>query len=150
MIDETWIETARTMVYPADCDTQNHLNTAGYMRVFDIAIFQLFFRLGYTLDDLETRSIGWADVSHQISYLKEVKSGWPLFVRSAVVKIGRSSIGSVHEIVLEGTGEVAAKLQATTVQFDLSARASLPVLDSVKRAAQERFASRLQTTSSAS
>ncbi|RVT69632.1 MULTISPECIES: thioesterase family protein [Rhizobium/Agrobacterium group] len=150
MSEETWIETARTMVYPADCDTQNHLNTTGYMRVFDIAIFQLFFRLGYTVDDLEGNSIGWADVSHQIGYLKEVKAGWPLFVRSAVVKIGRSSIGSIHEIVIECTGEVAARLQATTVQFDLRSRTSLPVLDAVRRAAQERFASRLQETSLAS
>ncbi|UXN57555.1 acyl-CoA thioesterase [Phyllobacterium zundukense] len=149
MIDETWIETARTMVYPADCDSQNHLNTAGYMRVFDIAIFQLFFRLGYTVEDLETNMVGWADVSHQINYLKEIKSGWPLFVRSAVVKIGRSSIDSVHEIVVEGTGEVAAKLQAKTVQFDLRARASLPVLDAVRTAAQDRFASLLQATISA-
>ncbi|MDK1494230.1 acyl-CoA thioesterase [Sinorhizobium sp. 7-81] len=150
MTDDTWIETARTMVYPADCDSQNHLNTAGYMRVFDIAIFQLFFRLGYTVDDLETNMVGWADVSHQISYLKEVKSGWPLFVRSAVVKIGRSSIGSVHEIVVEGTGEVTARLQATTVQFDLRARASLPVLDAVRNAAEMRFASRLEIRPSAS
>jgi acyl-CoA thioester hydrolase len=145
MAEEIWIETARTIIYPADCDSQNHLNTAGYMRVFDIAIFQLFFRLGYTIDDLETQSIGWADVSHQISYLKEVKSGWPIFVRSAVIKIGRSSIGSLHEMIVEGTGEVAATLHATTVQFDLKSRVSRPVLDSVKGAAQERFAPRLQT-----
>jgi acyl-CoA thioesterase FadM len=49
------IETARTVIYPWQCDVMGHLATQNYMRIFDDATYHLLARLGYVLRDARSR-----------------------------------------------------------------------------------------------
>lgn len=126
-----WYETHRSMLYPSMCDAQGHLNTAGYMQIFDSAIFQVMFCLGYSIQDCEEKHIGWADVTHNIEYRKELRAGWPIFVRSQAIEFGRKSLTTQHEMYVVGSFEAAATLKAKTVQFDLKRRIAVELLSSI-------------------
>ena len=109
-----------------------HLNVAFYAQIFDSACWAFLERLA---GPMRQDGLGWADVQHTTRFLKEVSSGANVLVHSSVLKLGRSSLVTQHELFIEEAAEPSASVEMATVRFDLSARASMALEPELREAA---------------
>ncbi|MDB5367545.1 MAG: thioesterase superfamily protein [Rhodospirillales bacterium] len=123
------IETARSVAHPWLCDVMGHLSTPHYLAVFDIATYHLFAAANASPAKTVKTGLGWADVRHEIDYKSEVKAGSLLRVQSEVIRIGGKSVTHRHELLDVDDCVLKATLLATTVAFDLEARAAITIPD---------------------
>ena len=129
-------EAARTVVYPWNCDSMGHFATQHYMKVFDDATYHLLGALGYSLRDAGETRRGWADVSHKISYLRELRAGDLLVAYSSVQRVGNKSLTYRTRLVrAEEPQEDCAVLIGVVVHFDLERRCALVLPDAIRAAA---------------
>jgi acyl-CoA thioester hydrolase len=128
-------ETFRGLVYPAQCDAMGHMNVQHYVAAFDQAMWHLAHEIGYRKPTVPGSGHGWADVRHVIEYRRELTVGALYRVMSGIGKIGRTSLVTVHHMFALQTGELAAECEMTSVYFDLSARTSAPLPQSLRDAA---------------
>ncbi|MFA7387838.1 MAG: acyl-CoA thioesterase [Sphingomonadales bacterium] len=128
-------ETGRAVVHPWLCDAMGHLATQHYMRFYDDAFFHLFAKLGPVVVETAERRVGWADVRHEVLYLQELQAGDLVVLRSAVVKIGRSSLTHRTYISRVSDNVVCSTLESTTVRFDLEARRSIEIEPQIRESA---------------
>ena len=129
-------ESARTVVYPWACDSMGHFATQNYMKVFDDATLHLLGALGYSLRDAEESRRGWADVSHKIDYLAELRAGDLLAAFSSVQRVGNKSLTYRTRIVrTDRLQDDCAVLTGVVVYFDLDHRRALPLPDDIRAAA---------------
>lgn len=122
----------RSVVHPWLCDMMGHLTTRHYMAIFDDASYVLLSQTGWSATEPEWAGKGWADVRQEIDYLAEISAGTVLEIHGAVTKIGRTSIEIAMEMRKLHNGEVASKLVAKTVFFDLVARKATPITDEMR------------------
>jgi acyl-CoA thioester hydrolase len=119
-------ETARTVVYPWQCDVMGHFATHHYMKVFDDASYHLLGRLGFSLRESYQTKQGWADVSHSIVYKHEIASGDLITACSSVLALGNKSL--TYRTRLVRATEVSldcAVLVGVMVRFDLTQRIAI-------------------------
>ena len=128
--------TYRGIVYPFQCDSMGHFTTQYYMAVFDAAAWHFLWEAGFDPGIISEKKIGWADVHHEIEYLKELREGELFYIESKPVKIGTKSITCQMEMKSIPTDEVCARLTATSVQFDLAKRCAIPLLPEVREQLQ--------------
>jgi acyl-CoA thioester hydrolase len=120
------METARTVVYPWQCDVMGHLATQNYMRIFDDATYHLLALLGYVLRDAQGSQRGWADVNHQIEYRRELLAGDLIVASSSIVRLGRTSLTYRTRLLRAPRGGMeCAMLTGVAVHFDLRKRAAI-------------------------
>ena len=132
-------ETARAVIYPWQCDVMGHLATQNYMRIFDDATYHLLAQLGYVLRDAQASQHGWADVSHQVDYRKELLAGDLIVAVSSIVRLGRTSL-TYRTRLLRAPGDdvECATLRGVAVHFDLCRRTAVD-LPTEFRARAEAF-----------
>jgi acyl-CoA thioester hydrolase len=136
-------ESARTVVYPWACDSMGHFATQNYMKVFDDATYHLLGVLGYSLRDAHTTRRGWADVSHKINYLSELRAGDLLVALSSVQRVGNKSLTYRTRLVrAEQLQEDCAVLTGVVVHFDLERRCALVLPDAIRAAALKAMGER--------
>ena len=128
-------ETFQGVVYPAQCDAMGHMNVQHYVAAFDQAMWHLAHEIGYRKPASLGTGQGWADVRHVIDYRSELSVGALYKVLSRIGKVGRSSLVTVHRMFASDTDELAVECEMTSVYFDLNARASCPLPDSLRNAA---------------
>ncbi|MBX3583440.1 MAG: acyl-CoA thioesterase [Rhizobiaceae bacterium] len=110
-----------------------HMNVRHYMGMFDDASFHL---LGALTGVEQDKSVGWADVRHEIEYRHETPAGTLLTIRSKVVRAGRTSVTYRHVMSNTQTGQLHAEATVTSVRFDLVARKSIELDDGIRRQAE--------------
>lgn len=119
-------ESARTVVYPWQCDTMGHFATQHYMKVFDDATYHLMGRLGYALHEAPRTRRGWADVSHAIEYRHELIGGDLLVAFSGILRLGRTSFTYRTRLArASAPGLDCATLTGVAVHFDLDRREAI-------------------------
>lgn len=128
--DATSITTVRCLVNAWQCDVMGHMNTRHIEALFDEATGWLISRAsgGRSSQD---EGLGWADRKHVFEFLREIRAGDPVEVRSQVCRIGSSSITTRHELIDSTAGAALATAEIVTVCFDMQARASRPVPEAV-------------------
>jgi acyl-CoA thioesterase FadM len=136
-------ESARTVVYPWACDSMGHLATQNYMKVFDDATYHLLGALGYSLRDVHTTQRGWADVSHKIEYLSELRAGDLLVAYSSVQRVGSKSLTYRTRLVrADRPQDDCTVLTGVVVHFDLERRCALVLPDAIRAAALKAMGER--------
>jgi len=122
------------VAHPWMCDVMGHMNVRHYAAMFDDASFQLLGHIAGQ-DSSQASATGWADVRTEIDYRHETRAGSLLTIHSHVVKIGRTSV--TFEQVMSGSleGVVHASSRTTSVRFDLAARASVALDESMRNRA---------------
>lgn len=125
------------VVYPWQCDAIGHLTTRFYMAAFDESSWHFLREAGYDPAVLERDRIGWADVRHEIDYLRELAAGELYYIESRPLRIGNSSVVYQMEMKTSRDDASCARLVATTVQFHLDKRRATPLLPAVRERLQE-------------
>lgn len=129
-------ETLRGLAYPSQCDAMGHMNVQYYTAAFDQAMWHLVHELGYRKPANSNNGHGWADVRHVAEYHRELPAGSLYRITSGVDKVGRSSLVTLHRMFEMESGALAAECEMTSVYFDLAARASAPLPQSLGDAAR--------------
>ncbi len=127
MPDPRLRETYRGVVHPWHCDAMGHLTTRHYMAMFDDASWHFLHALGFSSKNMKRDRKGWADVKHEIEYLREVQEGELFLIRSMPTRVGNKSIVALHEMRDAEDDELCAKMTATTVRFHLDERKAIPL-----------------------
>lgn len=125
------ILTYRGVVYPWQCDHVGHMNVMWYVGKFDEATWQFFNALGLTPSYLRSENRGMAAVEQQISYIRELRPGDVVTVRTTLIELKEKSMRFVHEMTNDETGEVAARTTLKAVHLDTVARKSCAFAESI-------------------
>lgn len=120
-------ETGRRVVYPWLCDQMGHLATQHYMTFFDDAFYHLLSMLGPIHGKQGDRTIGWADVRHEIDYKSELRSGDLVVLKSWITAIGTKSLTHVTHMYCTTDSRLCSAALSRTVRFDLTGRAAIPI-----------------------
>ncbi len=124
--ESSLVLTYRGVVYPWHCDHMNHMNVMWYVGKFDEATWALFSLCSITPAYLRENNVGMAAVEQRISYKRELVAGDVVSVRSGILQMKEKVIRFCHEMLNEGTGEIAATTVLTGVHFDRGLRKSTP------------------------
>jgi acyl-CoA thioester hydrolase len=120
--DANWTTTYRGVVTAWDCDHVGHLNIAHYVSRFDESHWPFFGEVGLTPVFLRDYGCGMAAVEQHIRYLKELRAGDVVAIRSRVVGIRSKVLLSEHVLVDDTTGIACAHEKITCAFLDLTAR----------------------------
>jgi acyl-CoA thioester hydrolase len=82
---------------------------------------------------------GWVDAKQTIEYRREILSGDLLVISTAMIRVGRSSLGFRHELVDLEDGALRASSEHVVVHFDLDKRVSLTLPDAMAAKAREHL-----------
>ncbi|MBL8699498.1 MAG: acyl-CoA thioesterase [Alphaproteobacteria bacterium] len=131
--------TYRGAVYPWHCDHVGHMNVMWYVGKFDEATWQLFNAIGITPSYLRRAKRGMAAVDQQISYLREVRAGAVVTIRSRLVEFKERSLRFAHEMTDDETREVVARTTLKAVHIDSEARKSCAFEPEIAKLAKVRL-----------
>jgi len=131
--EERFFETCRGSVNAWECDYLGHMNVQFYADRLAHAAGTTFAMLRIPRE----RGIGSAAVQHDVRYLRELRAGDPLHVRSAILAIGNKTLRFGHRLYHATTGELSCTADIVGVIFDLKARKAIPVPDELRRRAED-------------
>ena len=126
-------------VHPWHCDVMGHMNTRHYLAMFDDASYQLLNEAtGWHATSEVWQGRGWADVHNSIDYLGELRAGELIEIQGGISAVGNSSFTASYFMRNKVTGDIAAKMVAKLIYFDLVARKSMLLTDEIKQQLQQR------------
>lgn len=123
--------TYRGTVFPWHCDHMGHMNVMWYVGKFDEATWHFLNALGLSSDYLRGANRGMAAVDQHIAYLRELRAGNIVTIRSTLLEFKTRSVVFSHEMSNDETGEVAARTKLTAVHLDLVTRKSCAFDDAI-------------------
>jgi len=107
------------------------MNVMWYVGKFDEATWQFFATFGLTPSFLREQGRGMAAVQQNITYMRELRAGDVVSIRSGVLEIKEKAIRFFHEMRNDETDEIAAATELTGVHLDTVRRKSCPFPDQV-------------------
>lgn len=118
--------TYRGTVYPWHCDHMGHMNVMWYVGKFDEALWSFLVPFGLTPGWLREHGRGMAAVEQTIRYLRELRAGDVVLVRSRVTEL-RERVLRIEQTMFDAAlDQPAASMQATAVHLDTAARRAVP------------------------
>jgi acyl-CoA thioester hydrolase len=114
--------THRGTVYPWHCDHVGHMNVMWYVGKFDEATWQFFNTLGLSASFLQTAKRGMAAVDQHITYLKELRAGSVVTVRTTLLEIKEKRIRFEHVMTDDERNVIAARTTLIAVCIDSESR----------------------------
>jgi len=132
------LRTHSGVVYPAQTDAMGHMTVQYYVAAFDQAMWHLVHGLGYRPGWQTERGEGWADIRHDVAFMKELRVGSLFWVESSVVALGTTSLSTRHRL-FNAYGDLSSTDEIKSVYFDLRERRSLPIPDVVRKAVEDRL-----------
>ena len=118
--------TARSVVYPWQCDHMGHMNVMWYAGKFDEATWHLLCRLGITPRYLRDHRRGMAAVHQETTYKHELVAGDLITIQSRLLEIREKVLRLYHAMLNADTHEIAATTLITGVHLDADTRKSCP------------------------
>ena len=120
-----WMETNRTVVFPAHCDHLGHMNVRYYAHAFDDASFHAWALIGITFEAMHAEGAVTVVAHTATDFIREVTTGSLIKVESAFVKLGTKSATYRQRLIDAETGEIYANQQVVEVFFNLKTRKSV-------------------------
>jgi len=118
--------TARSVVYPWQCDHMGHMNVMWYTGKFDEATWHLMGQIGITPSYLRNNRRGVAAVQQETTYKHELFAGDLILIRSGILEMREKVIRFYHEMLNTETQDIVAATTLTGVHLDSETRKSCP------------------------
>lgn len=131
--------TYRGTIYPWHCDHVGHMNVMWYVGKFDEGTWHLFNAIGLTPAYFRDSRRGMAAVDQHLSYLRELHAGDIVTVRSRILEVSAKSMVFEHEMLNDGTGELAARTRLKGVHLDTQLRKSCAFPEEIASRAKARI-----------
>jgi acyl-CoA thioester hydrolase len=132
----TDITTYRGTVYPWHCDHMGHMNVMWYVGKFDEAVWNLLLEIGLTPSYLRSQERGMAAVKQSVEYIRELRPGDVVQIRSSVIALGEKVVTIKQTMTHGEVGGVAATMEALAVHLDTRLRKAIafprPVIETIR------------------
>jgi acyl-CoA thioester hydrolase len=113
-----------------------HMNVQHYVGMFDHATWVLFSMMGLDAAWFREQNRGMAALEQNVRYLRELRVGDVIEVRSGVLELGAKTMRIAHEMRHMAGDWVAARTTIVATYFDTLARKSVPLPDPVREKAR--------------
>jgi len=121
------VETNRSVVNTWECDTNAHMNARFYMARFSDAQGHMWAHAGLGRHEQAARGLATATVEIRLTYLRELRAGETLFVRTAILPGEGKTIRYRHWLFSGDTGEPACVAEGAALLFDKASRKAVPL-----------------------
>jgi len=120
-------ETGRSTVQQWEVDEVGHLSAHFYTgRVAD-ALGHVKSRVGMDWATMQRQGWGSAALEYRVRYLKELKAGDLIVVRSGIVEAGERTLRYGHRLYNAETETLSCTMEAVSILFDMNARRAVPL-----------------------
>jgi acyl-CoA thioesterase FadM len=133
----SWLETYRGAVYRWEVDNVDHFTVAYYFARFDDATAALLDALGLGRAALAAGGRAAAVVHSRVRYLKELRVGDILHVRSGVAGVDDRGLDLVHELYDSGADVLCTTVEERAVVVDTRSREPRPLTSGQRAAADD-------------
>lgn len=120
-------ETNRSVVNTWECDTNNHMNARFFMARFSDAQGHMWAHAGLGRHEQAARGLATATVEMRLVYLRELRAGETLFVRTAILPGEGKTVRYRHWLFSGDTGEPACAAEGAALLFDKASRKAVPL-----------------------
>ena len=138
---ENWLETHRSLVFPWHCDQFGHMNVRWYAHFFDDATFHMWTMSGLSYQRFEELGAIMVVAHTGTDFIREMKAGQLLVIRSAFTGIGNKSVKYTANMFDADTDVLCARQRSVEVCFDQTTRRSTAMPDGIRDALATRIVS---------
>ncbi len=131
-----WIETFKGAVLASEYDPAAHMNTALYVTRFDQATWFLLHAIGITPAAMREQQRRVAIVRQNFQYLKELRGGELVVVRSGVVAVGKKHVRFLHRMFDIDNQAMIASADCTAVEASLKSGKSVALPAAHRKSAE--------------
>jgi len=133
----SWLETYRGTVYRWEVDNVDHFTVAYYFARFEDATAAMLDALGLGREAFAAGRFS-AVLDCRVRYLKELRVGDILHIRSGVTGADETGLLLGHEVYNSGDGVLCTTVEQRAVLMDAGSRTPLPLGGAERRAADAR------------
>lgn len=101
-----------------ECDAYGHVNHANYLRYMQEAAFDASAAVGYDFDSYEALGCHWLIMQSGISYLKPLRFGESVTVKTWVSDFRRASSRRLYEFRTAGSDDLIAEAYSDWIYLD--------------------------------
>ena len=114
-----------------------HLNNARYLEIFEWARWEMHEQQGINIyENARNWKVGPVVVHVDVDYMKEVRLGETVKVRSWIKRIGNKSV-TLHQEMIKDDGTVAARAEFIWAIMDFEKRKAVEVPDRLRKLYEE-------------
>jgi acyl-CoA thioester hydrolase len=132
-----FVPTGRSLVKPTEVDASGALAWSGFVHRFSACNPHLLSNIGMTPQYMREAKQGFSTFETRLTLVApRPRVGDLVTVRSGIVRMGKSSIAMLHQMLDVRSGAVVAAFHQSGVQLDMVARRSKPWPDEIRRAGE--------------
>ena len=136
--------THRAVIPESYLDAMGHMNVMWYTRLFSLGAWGLFQTVGLTRAYFETNRAGSFALEQHFRYLKEVRVGQNVTIRSRVLGRSAKRWHLIHFMTIDELDALAATAEDVHTHVDLTVRRSSPMPPEVAAAIDRLLAEHTQ------
>lgn len=122
-----WVDTFRGAVLASEYDAASHMNSHMYVSRFDQATWLLLHAIGLTPASMKQEQLRFAIVRQNYQFLRELRGGELVHVRSGFLAVGEKYLRFLHQMVDEEGGALLATCDSVAVRASLATNQSVPM-----------------------
>jgi acyl-CoA thioesterase FadM len=134
-----WVETFKGSILASEYDSEAYMNSRIYVSRFDQATWFLLHAIGLTPAQVKADGRRVAIIRQNYQYLRELKGGELVTVRSGYVAVGRKHLRLIHQMRAYGTGDLIASADCTALLASLETNRTIPLPEDLAEAAKARL-----------
>jgi acyl-CoA thioester hydrolase len=138
--------THRAAIPEAYLDEMGHMNVMWYTHLFSQGAWGLFQMVGLTRDYFSANHAGSFALAQHFRYLKEVRVGQHVTIRSRVLGRTEKRWHVMHFMTNDDTGELAATSESVSTHVDIRVRRSSPMPPAITDAIDRLLAEHARLT----
>ncbi|HVM79564.1 MAG TPA: thioesterase family protein [Stellaceae bacterium] len=139
-----WVETYKGAVLASEYDAEAYMNSPIYVSRFDQATWFLLHSIGVTPAGMKRKKQRVAIVRENYQFLRELKGGELVTIRSGVVAVGKKYLRFVHQMLDGVSAKMVATCDCTAVIAGTATGKSMPLPSPIaQRAGQELLTERV-------
>jgi len=122
-----WVETYKGAIIASEYDAEAYMNSPIHVSRFDQATWFLLHSIGVTPAGMKRKKQRVAIVRENYQFLRELKGGELVTVRSGIVAVGRKYLRFVHQMLDGVSAKMVATCDCTAVIASVTAGKSMPL-----------------------
>ncbi len=134
-----WVETFKGAILTSEYDPEAHMNSQTYVSRFDQATWFILATVGVTPTSMKDKQQRVAIVRQTFQYLRELRGGELIEIRSGFIAVGKKYLRFVHRMFNSISGEMVATSDCTAVLAKLKTQKSVALPEALRKAAKEHL-----------
>ena len=132
----SWLETYRGTVYRWEVDNVDHFTVAYYFERFEDATLGILQAIGLDPGSLAGAGRACVTLDCHVRYLRELRVGDILHIRSGVIDVGADTLVLGHQVFDSGDGTLCTAVAQRAALVEIGSRAPLPLAHAQRQAAE--------------